>query len=829
MKSLIILITLFLCFPLNSQYLLNWEFFHPLRKEWVKAEKSGSVQEILISKGELPDPFVGMNENKFDWIENYEWEYRSIFSSDSIDITKNKIELQLPWVDTYAKIYLNDSLILETSNSFLPYFIQIKKRIKKGNNLIKVVFTPPILKHQTTAIEHGIFYPAPNDVGSIQIAPLVRKPQYQFGWDWTMRMNTIGFIQPVSIISYDQLLLKTTHIESFDIDDSVAKMNLNLYFTDILNQSVILESNYIGLNNYASIKNGKLFFSFDIHNPKLWRPRGQGKQHLYFDTILIKSLEGDLIQKIDVKFGIRKSELIQERDSLGTAYYFKVNEKAIFCKGANLIPMDVFPSRITKEKMKNLVKQMISSNFNIVRVWGGGFYLDDYFYDLCDEYGLMVWQDCMFACAMYPSNDFFIENVRKELNYQIPRISHHPSVIQFNGNNEVDVAWKFWGFQDKYRINELNRNQILNDYNRLFKKVIPEVISSITNIPYIHTSPLGHWINEQDFPHGTQHYWGVWHGKDPIEDFGKKSGRFNAEYGFQSFPEYSTMYVFSNKKDWSLNSQVMKSHQKSYVGNGMIKKHSDRIYGISKNFEEFVYYSQLTQSKAVGIAISAHRLLSPNCMGTIFWQLNDCWPAPTWSSIDYFGNWKALQYRVKEDFRDVTILEKTEKIGREKYFFVSDISDTFQTNVKYEFYNLGGKKIISENKIFKVYEGIKLPVIKQSILNSYLKSNYLVRFEWKDASGNLIQREFTHIGNKSIYKKAVRSNFIVEIIKLDTVKKTASLKISTSSFLNDFWITNNKGGVYFNQNFFPLLPGVKEIEFQFDTIPLINDFVFKWR
>lgn len=829
MKSLIILITLFLCFPLNSQYLLNWEFFHPLRKEWVKAEKSGSVQEILISKGELPDPFVGMNENKFDWIENYEWEYRSIFSSDSIDITKNKIELQLPWVDTYAKIYLNDSLILETSNSFLPYFIQIKKRIKKGNNLIKVVFTPPILKHQTTAIEHGIFYPAPNDVGSIQIAPLVRKPQYQFGWDWTMRMNTIGFIQPVSIISYDQLLLKTTHIESFDIDDSVAKMNLNLYFTDTLNQSVILESNYIGLNNYASIKNGKLFFSFDIHNPKLWRPRGQGKQHLYFDTILIKSLEGDLIQKIDVKFGIRKSELIQERDSLGTAYYFKVNEKAIFCKGANLIPMDVFPSRITKEKMKNLVKQMISSNFNIVRVWGGGFYLDDYFYDLCDEYGLMVWQDCMFACAMYPSNDFFIENVRKELNYQIPRISHHPSVIQFNGNNEVDVAWKFWGFQDKYRINELNRNQILNDYNRLFKKVIPEVISSITNIPYIHTSPLGHWINEQDFPHGTQHYWGVWHGKDPIEDFGKKSGRFNAEYGFQSFPEYSTMYVFSNKKDWSLNSQVMKSHQKSYVGNGMIKKHSDRIYGISKNFEEFVYYSQLTQSKAVGIAISAHRLLSPNCMGTIFWQLNDCWPAPTWSSIDYFGNWKALQYRVKEDFRDVTILEKTEKIGREKYFFVSDISDTFQTNVKYEFYNLGGKKIISENKIFKVYEGIKLPVIKQSILNSYLKSNYLVRFEWKDASGNLIQREFTHIGNKSIYKKAVRSNFIVEIIKLDTVKKTASLKISTSSFLNDFWITNNKGGVYFNQNFFPLLPGVKEIEFQFDTIPLINDFVFKWR
>jgi beta-mannosidase len=829
MKVVILIVVSFFSFHLHSQLTLNWTIFHPIKKEWIEAGSCASVQEILIKNGELPDPFVGLNEKNFDWIENYEWEYRSIFHSDSIDFNKSKIALVLPWVDTYARIYLNDNLILETSNSFLPYSVQIKEYIKSGENQIRVIFIPPILKHKNTSLENGIYYPAPNDVADIQVAPLVRKPQFQFGWDWTMRMNTLGFIKPVSIDFYDVTKINNTLIEVSSIKEDTAIMNMKMYLKDAISGDYIVESYFLGRLNEVVVEQGVVNTFFEIPHPKLWWPRGQGDQNIYTDTLVLKTRYGKIIDTKIISFGVRTSELIQEKDSLGTSYYFKINNRPIFCKGANLIPMDIFPSRVSEEKMKDLVLQMVKSNFNIVRVWGGGYYLDDYFYELCDKYGIMVWQDCMFACAMYPSNDEFIDNIKQEIVYQIPRIAAHPSVIQFNGNNEVDVAWKFWGFQNRYSISEANQLQIVQDYNRIFKQVIPEIIHSITNIPYVHTSPLGHWINPQDFPHGTQHYWGVWHGKDPIEDFGKKSGRFNAEYGFQSFPEYNALRSFSEFKDWSLNSEVMKSHQKSYVGNGMIKKHADILYGACQNFEDFVYYSQLTQAKAVGIAISSHRLLSPACMGTIYWQLNDCWPAPTWSSIDYYGNWKALQYRAREDYKEVTVLEKTQKLGRETYFFVSDSPDTFQTSLKYEVYNLWGKKIIAETRRIQVFNGIKIPVFKQNLLTNFLKTNYFVRFEWTDRKGLINKREFIHLGNKINYKKALRNSFKIELIDIDTLTRTATIKLKSTVFLADFWISSNKKGVQFETNFFSMLPGTKEIKINFTELPSLEDFKFKWR
>ncbi len=829
MKGLVFLFFILFYIPVYSQMELNWKFLHPLKKEWINFGKFGSVQEALIKIGDLPDPFVGLNESKFNWIENYEWEFKSSFFSDSIYCSTNNIEIQFPWVDTYAKIFLNDSLILETSNSFLPYSVQIKENIKNGENVLHAVFTPPIMKHRLSAIEKGVYYPAPNDVGEIQVAPLVRKPQYQFGWDWTMRMNTIGFIKPVTIRTYEIAKIKTTQIELIEIKNDTATMGLKLYVSKPISGNYILESSLLGKLVEIEIFDGESSIFFEIPKPIFWWPRGQGSPYLYNDTFILKTSYGKIIDSINVHFGIRKSELIQEKDSIGESYFFKINDRPIFCKGANLIPLDVFPSRITKEKMESIVKQMVLSNFNIVRIWGGGYYLDDYFYDLCDRNGIMIWQDLMFACAMYPSDNFFIENVKNELIYQVPRIASHPSVIQFNGNNEVDVAWKYWGFQDKYKISESNQNQIQKDYNRLFKQVIPEIIHSFTSIPYVHTSPLGHWINQEDFPKGTQHYWGVWHGKDPIEDFGKKSGRFNAEFGFQSFPEYSTLKSFSDYKDWNLNSLVMKSHQKSYVGNGMIKKHTDILYGNIQKFDDFVYYSQLTQAKAVGIALSSHRLLSPNCMGSIYWQLNDCWPAPTWSSIDYFGNWKALQYRAKEDFRDITVIEKTPKIGRETYYLVSDYPDTLTTEIKYEVFNFSGKKIISETKKINVFNGIKLQLFKQNLTSLFLKSNYLVHFEWIDINGKKCIREFVHIGNKSIYRKSIRTNFNVELTNLDKIGKTAILKVKSVSFLTDFWVSSSKKGVFFENNFIPILPGEKELLFHFETIPSLEDFVYKWR
>lgn len=812
-----------------GQQTLTWKLFHPIKKQWLEVGANQSVQEVLINSGELPDPFVGENESKFDWIEKYKWEFKSQVEITE-EVFQNKyIELFLPCVDTYTTIYINDVLVAKTENAFRPYSVQVKSLVKPGFNEIKAIFTPPTLYHKQAYENREVTYPAPNDVGEIPVAPLTRKPQYQFGWDWSLRMNTIGFLKPVELRFYEVNKLSTAKIETKELGVDFAKLNISLSTIVPTSTSIRLESRIFGSFPSLLVTNGRTEVDVTLKNPKLWWPRGQGDPFLYHDFWKIYDLNNQLIDSIFIDFGVRTSELIQEKDSVGTSYYFKINGRNIFCKGANYIPQDVFPSRVTNESIKSLIKQMKESNFNIVRVWGGGYYPDEIFYKECDKQGIMVWQDLMFACAMYPGDSIFLSNVQSELDFQIPRISAHPSVIQFNGNNEVEVAWKYWGFRPKYLITNKQAAIIDESYDALFKKMLPKLIDENTFIPYIHTSPLSHWTEKEDFPHGTQHYWGVWHGKDPIEDFGKKSGRFNAEYGFQSFPEYSTLLKFSSKQDWDLNSSVMKNHQKSYVGNGMIKKHSDILFGKPKDFSEFVYFSQLTQAKAVSIAISAHRMNAPICMGTIFWQLNDCWPAPTWSSIDYYGNWKALQYRVKEDYEDITVLEKTEEIGKEEYYFVSDSPVEFETTLTCEIYAIEGDLIEKTVNNIQVKPGLKYKILVPTYDYS-INFDYHVKFSWDNASNKKRERSFTKIIYKSKYSKANDSDFTWELTSIDTTAKKAVITINTSKFLQDLWFSSLKLGVKYNRNFISILPGKHKIEISYEgDIPKKEDFIVNWR
>ena len=828
MKGILFLI-FFLVFGNCFSQEVTWKLYHPIKKVWLDASKQNSVQEILIQSGELPDPFYGENESKFSWIESYIWEFKTEVNITNKDINSEFVELLLPYVDTYSKIYVNDSLVLLTENAFKPYFIQIKPFIHLGKNEIRAVFTPPTLYHKQTYEKREVTYPAPNDIGEIPIAPLTRKPQYQFGWDWAFRMNTIGFMKPVSIRCYNRNKIKWRKIETKSIQENKANLTLSIQFFQSKSTSIHLKSKLFGDFPALLVTNGSVEIDVFLNNPKLWWPRGQGEPNLYCDSWIIQDLDGNFIDSTNVEFGVRTSELIQDKDANGTSYYFKINGRPIFCKGANYIPTDVFPTQITTDKVEKLIREMVESNFNIVRVWGGGIYPDDSFYKACNKYGIMVWQDLMFACAMYPGDSIFLENVKEELEFQVPRIAANPCVIQFNGNNEVDVAWKHWGFQVRYLISKSQQAIIIENYEDLFKRLAPSIIEKYTNIPYIHTSPLGHWTEKEDFPHGTQHYWGVWHGKDPIEDFGKKSGRFNAEYGFQSFPEYSTLLKFSTKSDWDLNSTVMKSHQKSYVGNGMIKKHSDLLFGKPKDFSEFVYFSQLTQAKAVSVAISAHRLNAPICMGTIFWQLNDCWPAPTWSSIDYYGNWKALQYRVKEDYEDITVLEKTEEIGREEYYFVSDSPVEFETTLTCEIYAIEGDLIEKTVNNIQVKPGLKYKILVPTY-DYFSNFDYHVKFSWDNASNEKRERSFTRIIYKSKYSKANDSDYTWELTSIDTTAKKAVITINTSKFLQDLWFSSLKLGVKFNRNFISILPGKHQIEISYEgDVPKKEDFILNWR
>lgn len=788
--------------------IVNWQFINPKNNETVLLGSKGSIQEALIQSGYLPDPYVGMNENLFGWIEEHEWELTSEFSITEEELSARIIDIELPSVDTYAKIFLNGELILTCDNAFLPYRININKWAKPGKNELRAVFTPPVMYHKAAYEKAAYKLPAPNDPNKIAIAPYTRKPQYQFGWDWTFRMNTIGFNKEVKIVTYKENKIIQTSIQTVSVQDSTATISIALLLSNEVKNGLHWKSRLFGDINWK--KEGEWIKAIvQIDNPTLWWPISYGEQFLYSDEWLLYNGNGETIDHINKQFGIRTAQLIQQEDAFGTSYEIAVNGKKIFCKGGDYIPQEVFPARVTDASVRFIIEQMARANFNMVRVWGGGYYPDDVFFEECDKKGIMVWQDFMFACAMYPGTNDFLSNVKREFDYHIPRMTSHPSVVLLNGNNEVEVAWRNWGFQVKYGLIGKSVKEIEQAYDDLFKKLIPERIALFSTVPYIHTSPLSNWGKADYYNNGSQHYWGVWHGKDPIEDFGTKIGRFNAEYGFQSFPEYSTLSAVIEKKDWNLDSEVMKLRQKSYVGNGMIKKHADILFGKTDDFETFIYHSQLTQSKAVSMAISGHRADWPRCAGTLYWQVNDCWPAPTWSSMDYYGNWKALHYEAQKDYENIAVLAVERTLNQKEFYLVSDWTQPYHTDVCFDFYDTSGKWLAQYTFFVDVEPQtvVSLPVF--SLMDKPLH-DYIVTVNWKNQNGAELQRTF----HNSVSGRFSPVQSQPEVDLFTDANGQRKLILTTDKPLINCWIYSETKSFHLNKNFETLLPGRHEFEVQ---------------
>ena len=803
---------------------LNWDFFHPIRKEWMPLGSRGSVQEALIATGEMPDPYYGTNEDKFGWFEEHQWEFKSILILDSAQFKNEYLELEFGNIDTYATISINGLELMKTGNAFIPHRKQAKNFLKPGVNEISVVITPPVLYHKKMWKEADYHLPAPNDVNDIAIAPYTRKPQYQFGWDWALRMNTIGFNKPAILYCYDGNRIVNKSFRVLKLTDEAAKVEFSVQL------AVKDDENYnwrSDLFEEAKVipEDGWLKRIEIVRNPKLWWPKGQGDPFLYGHANVIE--QGEVtVGNIDWKFGIKTSELIREKDAWGTSYYFKINGRQIFAKGGDYIPQDIFPARVKDSEVEAMVETMAESNFNMVRVWGGGYYPDDIFFETCDRLGIMVWEDLMFACAMYPGDDAFVQNISEEFNYQVPRIAGHASVVQFNGNNEVEVAWGNWGFQIKYGLYGKSAKEIEASYDRVFKEVAPNIINEYTDIPYIHTSPLSNWGKMELYNHGSQHYWGVWHGNDPIQDFGKKIGRFNAEYGFQSFPEYSTLLTFSDTSQWQLNSEVMKHHQKSYVGNDMIAKHARKLYGNPADFGTFVYYSQLTQAMAVSMAVAGHRIDYPRCGGTLYWQINDCWPAPTWSSLDYFNNWKALQYRIRDDYEEVAVVEKYKNLEEVDYFLVSGVADTFQCEINCDIYNEKGKLLINIKQTTELNGMEHIRLIDNDRLKEYWNKNIRVEFTWNDALGQSHTRSFDRFGKDRDLPTC--NDVSYTITRFNERTGEMEITVENKKYLRDFWLYCNVPGVSFDQNFISLPEGTHVFKLQSNRLTKDTHFEMRW-
>lgn len=627
--------------------------------ERLSASVPSSVQEVLSRSGLIPDPYYGTNEDVVQWVGDQNWEYELEFAVPDL-APERQYRLNFRGLDTYAKVYLNDNLVLEANNMFRSWKVDVTALLQQENNRLRVAFTAPkeALAETIVNFPYALNMTSVNDTGTPRIANFARKAQFLFGWDWGLRLVTQGIWRPVYLENWNDARLEDIQFHQKAIADNFAELSLNVQLQRETEGNYELrvrgvDNNQLYAKRQLTATESDVDINFRIDQPILWWPNGHGDPHRYH---LVCELwkDGEKVDERSKKIGLRTVELIQRPDAYGTSFFYKINGRPIFTKGASYIPQDAMLTRITPDQKTELLQQAKDAHFNLIRVWGGGIYEDEHFYDQCDSLGLMVWQDFMFACAAYPAYPAFLENVEAEVRENIRRLRDHPSIITWCGNNEVSLAMRNWGWQKQFNIHGQDEEHMFRSYEQLFQELIPKLVNEEDPArAYTHTTPLRSYTKPAERGNGTLHYWGVWHGPDDFSGYETKVGRYMNEYGFQSFPAMSTIATFADSSQWALDSPVMAHHQKSYIGNGLIGKFTEQYGEPADNFQDFVHQSQVVQFEGIRRAILSHRLRWGYCMGTTFWQLNDCWPAPSWSAIDYEGQPKVLFQEMKNLYAPV--------------------------------------------------------------------------------------------------------------------------------------------------------------------------------
>jgi beta-mannosidase len=622
--------------------------------------------DLMYHYGREHDFYLGNNEFSAlaKDIEENNWIYSTTFTIDKAK--DNYTELVFEGLDTYADVYLNDSLVLRADNMFRSWIVPVGALLKDGENELEVRFISPLNYHTETLANTPYQLPSGNETGPIQVSCYTRKAAYQFGWDFAPRLVTCGIWKPCYLRKPDHHRITDVFVSTREIANDAALLDIS--FTILSDTAELISWSVNELENTGG-QIGTAYFSNEISlqtqllNPQLWYPNGYGPQNLYTWNIELRNENGELVLQYPFRFAIRTVELVNEPDAIGTAFYFKVNEIPVFAKGANYVPTDLFLPRVREIDKLSLLQKVRDANMNMIRVWGGGIYESDFFYTTCDELGIMVWQDFMFANSLYPIDSAFHANVRSEVDENVKRLRNHPSIVLWCGNNEIDVAWHNWGWQKQFGYSEKDSLEIWNNYQYIFEELIPERLFWFDPArPYISSSPQSNWGTEENFNHGAMHYWGVWHGREPIDSFKTNIGRFMVEYGFQSYPHWLTWeetragHAQSNIHP---DSADIRKRQKSYIGDAMIVAEIEKRFGKLTRLQDWIKASQYVQAEALKNAIQAHRLNAPHCMGTLFWQLNDCWPGPSWSIIDYFGTKKTAYEVVQENFKPAIAIVDT--------------------------------------------------------------------------------------------------------------------------------------------------------------------------
>ena len=617
--------------------------------ESVDMQIPGTVLSGLLAAGKIKDPFYRTNEDATRALFWKDYVFTRTFDVDEELLAQQHIVLVCEGLDTLAEISINGTFLAKTDNMHRTWKFQTKKLLHPGKNEIQIVFRSVLRFIEDYPYEaHKKINYIP--CGSMKGNQLLRKAHSMFGWDWGPQTIDAGIFRDIYLQGYSH-----ARIEDIRIHQQHAK-NVSVQTSITLSESVPGQKLCVELSEDGADKplqtklcktnaDGVAAVDFVIENPKLWWPNDYGDQPLYIIRTTLLDEDGTSLESITRRIGLRTLTISQEKDEWGNEFAFCVNGVKIFTRGGNYIPDDCLYTRITEKKLDYILESCRRAHFNCVRVWGGGYYPSDAFYDLCDEKGLIVWQDLMYACNVYDVTDAFAENCRQETYDNVRRLRHHASLGLWCGNNEIESAWDHWGDFQK------ETPYLRADYIRLFEEVLPKAVQEADGETfYWHSSPSsgGCFDNPDDANRGDTHYWDVWHGQKPFTDYRKYFFRFCSEFGFQSFPCAKTVNSFTLEDDRNIFSRVMESHQKNDAANGKMLYYLSENLRYPKDLTHLLYASQVLQGMAIKYGVDHWRRNRGRCMGTLYWQINDDWPAPSWSSIDYFGRWKALHYMAQK-------------------------------------------------------------------------------------------------------------------------------------------------------------------------------------
>ena len=598
------------------------------------------MYSVLLKYGYIPDPYYGTNEEiLFDYSKK-DCTFYTDFALSENELKKEKIDIVFYGLDTICDIYLNGVLLGSVMNMHRKYEFDIKG-LAKENNTLRLEFKSPVNYFYEMENKHHLYM----DLGSTVGACHLRKAFYMSGWDWAPKLPNMSIFRDIEVCAYD-----VDKIEDFEI------LQYHENGTVTLDVSVNTKHNVDNLDivceidgQSVTLENGK--GQVKIENPSLWYPNGFGEQYLY-DISFKLYKNNDLIDTVSKKIGLRTVKLCRENDEYGQEFCFKVNGIKIFAMGANFVPIDSLPSRMTNERLEKIVQDCIFANFNCIRVWGGAFYPNDYLYDLCDKYGLLLWQDFMVACANVWLRDEFVKEFKAEAIYNIKRIRHHACLGILCGNNEMELAVLDWPCADG------NDPLVRKDYLELYESILPKICAEYApQHSYVPSSPTsgGNFDDPNGHNRGDVHFWDVWHGNCGFDEYRKHKFRFCSEYGYESLPDIKTINAFCPENERNLVSYTMECHQKCWGGNIKIMKYLADQYLIPKDLETIVYASQLNQANAIKYGVEHFRRHRGYTMGSVYWQLNDCWPVASWSSIDYYGRYKALHYFARKFYQSVSL------------------------------------------------------------------------------------------------------------------------------------------------------------------------------